>query len=290
MRKGISILIILVVVVLSYVVVRNYYHDPVVYPFKSEFFTWAGDTRLMTPDSASISKKQLEELRASVKPGDFFLNRSDYYISNIGIPGFWTHAGFFMGDVKELDVFFEGETDCSEWVVSMGENSGQLSNLLKIKFEEKYRRCFEKKHSLPVIESLSEGVVLSSFTDAAAKDGIVVLRPQISKLEIAKAIYQAFELVDRPYDFNFDFSSDSLIACTELIHCIYKDSELFSVGELFGNPFVTANEIAQYYDNYFETDRLKMEMIFLFDGDHMYERNSFEGQQIFRKSWEDSFW
>lgn len=288
MKKRISILIILLVVVLSYILIRNYYHAPGIYPYKTQFYTWAGDTRVITPDSASISLKQLEELRASVKPGDFFLNRSDYYISNIGIPGFWTHAGFYMGSSEELDDFFRANKNCSDWVISMGEDSGILSNLLELKSGSKYQRCFGDKLWLPVIESLSEGVVFSSYTDAVSKDGIVVLRPKVSKLKIAKAIYKAFELVDRPYDFNFDFSSDSLIACTELIHCIYKDSELFSVGELFGHPFVTANEIIQHYDANF--DNSKIEMVYLFDGEKSFLSGSAEGNKILRKSWEDSFW
>lgn len=290
MKKKILGFIFLLIAILAYFLIKNFYHDPNVYPYKSQFYTWAGDTRVITPDSASISKKQLEELRASVKPGDFFLNRSDYYISNVGIPGFWTHAGFYMGSSDELDDFFKGDINCSDWVISMGEDSGVLSQLLETKFGSKYHRCFGDDLWLPVIESLSEGVVFSSYADAVTKDGIVVLRPKVSKLKIAKAVYQAFKLVDRPYDFNFDFSSDSLIACTELIHCIYKDSELFSIGDLFGNPFVTANEIAEHYDSNFENKSLKMEMIFLFDGDNVYSGKSEKGQQIFRKSWEDSFW
>lgn len=290
MKKTISILFVLLIAVLSYVLIRNYYHAPGIYPYKSQFYTWAGDTRVITPDSASISIQQLKKLRASFKPGDFFLNRSDYYISNIGIPGFWTHSGLYIGFPDELDNFFSEDKDCYNWVVTMGEVSGNFTNLLNNKFPIKYHRYVKNEEVYPVVEALSEGVLFSSFTDAAAKDGIVVLRPKLSKLEIAKAVYHAFKLVDRPYDFNFDFSSDSLIACTELIHCVYQDSKLFTVEELFGNPFVTANEIAQYYDDNFENGSLKMEMIFLFDGETVYTSKSIEGQQIFRKSWEDSFW
>lgn len=290
MKKIISGLIIIVIAVLSYFLIRNYYHAPSVYPYKSQFYTWAGDTRIITPDSANISTPQLEQMRASIKPGDFFLNRSDYYISNIGIPGYWTHAGFYIGTPDEFDDFISSDVNCSEWLIAMGEESGSLAHLLESKFHAKYSRFFGDKHCLPVIESLSEGVVFSFFEDAAAKDRIVVLRPKVSKLDIAKAIYRAFELVDRPYDFNFDFSSDTLIACTELIHWIYEENELFAVDELFGKPFVTANEIAKHYDANYENDSLKLEMTFLFDGDKVYSGRSKKGQQIFRKSWEDSFW
>ncbi len=290
MKKLISILVIIIIGVFSYVLIKKYYFDPDIYPLKSKFYTWAGDTRIVTPDSASISVKQLEQLRASIKPGDIFLNRSDYYLSNIGIPGFWTHSGFYIGDSNERNNFFSNDSICSEWVKSMGEESGNLEKLLNSQFQEKYLIHIGNEPCRPIIESLSEGVVLSFFTDAAAKDGIVALRPKVTKLEVTKAIYHAFELLDRPYDFNFDFSTDTLIACTELIYRIYEDSKLFAIDELFGKPFCTANEIAMHYDSNFDAGNLKLEMIFLFDGEDVYTAKSKKGQQIFRESWQESLW
>ena len=39
--------------------------------------------------------------------------------------------------------------------------------------------------------------------------------------EVASGIRRALELLDRPYDFNFDYASDDKIVCTELIYRAY---------------------------------------------------------------------
>jgi len=172
----------------------------------------------------------------------------------------------------------------------MGEKSGSLEKLLQKVFHYKYIEHTDNGLSRPIIESISEGVIFSPFSKVASMDRLVILRPQVTKLEIAKAIYHAFEMAGRPYDYNFDFSTETTIACSELVYQIYRDSRLFAINHLFGNPFTTPNEIAMHYDEKFNTNKLRLEMILLFDGDNVYDSKSIKGQKIFRQSWKRSFW
>jgi len=41
-------------------------------------------------------------------PGDVLLERRNWFMSNIGIPGFWPHVAFFIGTFEDIDRTFSG--------------------------------------------------------------------------------------------------------------------------------------------------------------------------------------
>jgi len=290
MRKVWRIISILIIVVVVLAVVKRYFFHPNVYPLKAWVFAWAGDTKIIESSTNTISKKELKRMRNLMQPGDIFLNRSDYYISNIGIPGFWTHAGFYIGTSKERKELFKNDIDCADWVRTCGEPSGNLEDLLHDKFDSVYKANSDKRNERNIIEAKSEGVILSSFAEGAQKDGIVVLRPMISKREVAEAIYKTFGFVSKPYDYNFDFSTDTVIACTELVYKAYENSNLFPISSMFGKPFITANEIAEYCDANYGKPELKLSLIYIYDGKNGYTAEDDTAHLIFRKSWNESLW
>jgi hypothetical protein len=284
------IFIIALLGAIAYVATKNYFFHPNVYPIKSSFFAWAGDTKIMASSPNTIDSIELMRMRVLLKPGDIFLNRSDYYISNIGIPGFWTHAGLYVGDVDERNEFFKNDAETNSWIKEIGEGSGSLEKLLQEKCKTAYNSHIIGMNDLNIIESVSEGVIISSFKQGAQKEGIVILRPLLEKKEIAAAIYKAFGEVSKPYDYNFDFSTDHVIACTELVYKVYESSTLFPVHDMFGKPFSTANEIAEYCDENYDSTELKLAMIYIFDGSHGYTPENDTAHAIFRKSWNESLW
>lgn len=275
---------------LGYTAVKNYFFHPSVYPFKSVFFAWAGDTKILGSSPHTIGEAELHKLRSLIQPGDIILNRSDYYISNIGIPGFWTHAGLYVGTPEERKLKFKGDEICTDWVKTKGEDTGDFEELLFKSFDSVYHANNNHWEEINIIESVSEGVVISSFEAGAKKDGIVVLRPIISKLELLEGIYKSFAYVNKPYDYNFDFSTDEAIACTELVYKVYENSALFPVHSMFGKPFSTANEIAEYCDANYDAAELKLAMVYIFDGEHGYTAQNDTAHVIFRKSWNESLW
>jgi hypothetical protein len=275
---------------LAYFAVKQYFFHPKVYPLKSSFFAWAGDTKILASSPNTISSIELTRMRRLMKPGDIILNRSDYYISNIGIPGFWTHAGLYVGDRDERKEFFANDKASMKWVIAQGESSGNFEKLLLKNYEISYQFHVDDLGDYNIIESISEGVVISSFEAGAKKEGIVVLRPLLEKKEIAAAIYKAFSKVSKPYDYNFDFSCNNRIACTELIYKVYENSTLFPVYAMFGKPFSTANEIAEYCDENYDSAELKLAMIYIYDGSRGYMHEEDTAHIIFRKSWNKSLW
>lgn len=290
MKRAWRIISILIIVVVVLAVIKKFFFHPNIYPLKAWVFAWAGDTKVLESSTNTISKIELKRLRNLIRPGDIFLNRSDYYISNIGIPGFWTHAGFYIGTPKERRELFKNEIDCADWVKFYGEPSGNLEDLLHQRFDLVYEANSDKRNERSIIEAKSEGVILSSFDEGAQKDGIVVLRPMISKREVAEAIYKTFGYVSKPYDYNFDFSTDTVIACTELVYKAYENSNLFPLSSMFGKPFVTANEIAEYCDLNYGTPELKLSLIYIYDGKNGYTTENDTAHLIFRKSWNESLW
>ena len=290
MKKLIFIFVIVLLGTVGYFAVKQYYFHPKVYPLKSSFYAWAGDTKILESSTNTISSTELAQMKRLMMPGDIFLNRSDYYISNIGIPGFWTHAGLYVGDRNERNVFFANDKASMKWVIEQGESSGNFEKLLLKNFEASYQFLVNDLGDFKIIEALSEGVVISSFEAGAKKEGIVILRPLIEKKEIAEAIYKAFSEVSKPYDYNFDFSTDNTIACTELVYKVYESSTLFPVNDMFGKPFSTANEIAEYCDKNYDSTDLKLVMIYIYDGNRGYMPDEDTAHAIFRKSWNESLW
>ncbi len=290
MKRFRLLVLIILISTLGYVAVKNYFFHPDVYPLKSVIFAWAGDTKVMASSSNTISETELRKLHSIIRPGDIILNRSDYYISNIGIPGFWTHAGFYVGTPEERNFMFKKDKACADWVKANGVETGDLEELLQKEFDSIYLVNCNEKQEMNIIESVSEGVIISTFEAGAKKDGIVVLRPMISNREMVEGIYKSFAYVSKPYDYNFDFSTDSVIACTELVYKVYENSSLFPVNYMFGKPFSTANEIAEYCDANYNDPELKLALIYIFDGENGYTAENDTAHVIFRKSWNESLW
>lgn len=270
--------------------VKAYFFHPNFYPLKSVFFAWAGETKIIESSVNTIGETELAKLRSLIQPGDIILNRNDNYISTLGIPGFWTHVGLYVGTPNERNLMFKRDKESIDWVKKKGEETGDLEKLLHKNFNSVYHANSSELEEINIIESVSKGVIISTFEAGAKKDRIAVLRPTISRRELAEGIYQSFSYVSKPYDYNFDFSTEEAIACTELVYKVYKNSSLFPVNDMFGKPFSTANEIAEYCDANYEDPKLKLAMIYIFDGEKGYTAENDTAHIIFRKSWNDSLW
>src|SRR5690606_23846880 len=57
-----------------------------------------------------VDEAELEALREKLEPMDVMLERRNWYLTNIGLPGFWPHAALYVGDLAALDGYFDSAT------------------------------------------------------------------------------------------------------------------------------------------------------------------------------------
>jgi len=256
-----------------------------------------GDIKVWRPTNTLISQDQVQQMPDRLAPGDVFLERREWFLSNAGIPGFWTHAALYTGTAEERQRYFD-EPAVSDWVRKQGEPSGNFEQLLKNRYPEAYQLSGtpqEDGHHVRVIEAIGEGVSLTTLEHSAAADSLVALRPNLTKTAKARAIMRAFHYSGRPYDFNFDFRTDSELVCSELIYKAYeggKDLKGLTLPtiEMLGRPLTPPNEIARLFDSEYGTENAQFSLVLFLDG-HERQGQAVEADAAeFRKSWQRPKW
>ncbi len=175
---------------------------------------WLGDTRYHSAEHA-ITREQVQTMKPVLKPGDIMLEREEFFLSNKILPGFWKHAILYLGDKADWSKFKDSSG------AELGADSWIQSTILP-----NYVGFFDKQEPALVMEALSEGVLFNTLEHAAGKDFIAILRPVLpageSEAMIADSIKKVLPLLGTPYDFDFDFTTDSKVVCTELIYRAYN--------------------------------------------------------------------
>ncbi len=233
------------------------------YPVQKEAAEKLGDTRTRRPGEYLITDEQLAVMDPELHPGDVGLSRKNWYLSNLGLPGFWPHAILYLGEVDKLTAYFD-TAEVRAWAETQG--AADLPRLLEQRHPEAWRRYAagelvegdEESHPYVVLEGISEGVVFNTWSHAAG-DYLAVVRPRLSKLAKAQAIADAFTYEGKPYDFNFDFATDHTLVCTEVVWRAYrpaegKDGLDIGLVTVAGRPTLPANELARVYTEQADAD------------------------------------
>jgi len=188
------------------------------FPVQKELAEWAGDTRIAPEGRRLISDEQLKAMKAELRPGDILIERRNWYLSNVGLPGFWPHAALFSGSQEDIKKTFDADEEVKK-------RFGTFSEHLAKKYPKAWQALGEKDsagHSHTVIEAVSEGVVAASFEHSCGADYVAALRPTFPLVEVASAIDRALGYFGRPYDFDFDFATDDRVVCSELVVKAYE--------------------------------------------------------------------
>lgn len=159
-----------------------------------------------------ITPQILTKYQPQLKPGDILIQRRNWHMTNIGIPGFWPHVALYIGTPEELNAYFE-------------ELGFQPSDTIKALYPEAYafmNTLAEDGFPVRVIEAIRPGVVFQSLETSACCDYLGVIRPNLSKAEKYKAVLGALSHFSKPYDLNFDFTTDNELVCSELVYKSYK--------------------------------------------------------------------
>ncbi|KIG16374.1 hypothetical protein DB30_04541 [Enhygromyxa salina] len=222
------------------------------YPAQKGVAEWMGDTRVRRVNWYLINEQMQAELVEHLEPGDILLSRKNWYVSNVGLPGFWPHAILYTGDPAQFATYFN-DPAVRAWVRELSGEDIDLPTYLSQRWPSRWLRFGFEDHGQPyrVIEAISEGVVFNTMAHASG-DYLVALRPRLSKKAKAQAIVDAFSMLDRPYDFDFDFATDNALVCTELVWRAYrpaagKDGLDLHLVELAGRPTLPANELAKQF-------------------------------------------
>lgn len=257
--------------------------DKAWFPVQSGVAEWMGDVKVHRVGRSLISPAQIHQLLPKLLPGDVLLTRREWYLSNIGLPGFWPHAALYIGTAEERRRFFGGD---------------DLEARLQARSPDAYARSLkpqEEGHVARVLEAMSEGVSFTTLEHCADADSVVVLRPLSPKEEKATALLRAFYYAGRPYDFNFDFATDAELVCTELVFKAYEPAEgmlglRLPLVDMLGRKVLPANEMARQFDEQLTDGQAQFEFIAFLDG-HERRREAVEaGLAEFRESWRRPKW
>jgi hypothetical protein len=266
------------------------------FPVQKEVAEWMGDTRLKRPAGHYlVSATQARTMEESLEPGDVLLSRKNWYLSNLGLPGFWPHAILYVGSNEDVASRFDADPEVGEWVRRQSGREIPFSLYLA----ETYPLAWERRAAagpeeppLSVIEAVSEGVIQNSVHGASG-DFIAALRPRLPPLVKAQAIFKAFSFLDRPYDFDFDFATDHALVCTEVVWRAYRASgeglEL-ELRPIAGRLTLPANEIARSFLDDAQKESRRFDFVYYLEGREREERAEVAGVESFLATVNRSKW
>ena len=149
------------------------------------------------PDSVAA------QIRDIIRPGDVFITRKEFALTNYFLPGYWPHAALYLGDSKSL---------------------GELGLAEHEHFKPRWERLLSCDAQEPkrVLESMKDGVHIRPVNSPLHSDALVILRPRLKQDDIADALGRGMAHEGKPYDFDFDFTRADRLVCTEVVYRSYE--------------------------------------------------------------------
>ena len=259
--------------------------------FKSQkkVATMMGNTRVRRVGKYLITPEQREQMDKALEPGDIMISRKNWYLSNVGLPGFWPHAILYIGAPDKFNAYFD-EDAVQQWVKQISGEDISLSQYLEAEYPDKWAQynLGDDEELYRVIEGVSPGIILNTF-EGAFGDYMAALRPNLDKVAKAKAIAVAFSQLGKPYDYNFDFATDHALVCTELVWRSYrpaKDKQGLNIElvEIADRNTLPANEIAKLYTKEYGCEDCQLEFVYFLDAVEAEGIAKVSNEEEFRKS------
>ncbi len=237
------------------------------FPVQRDVAEWFGDTRVVDADRRLISDAQLEDFGDALRPGDVIVERRNWYLSNVGLPGFWPHAALYLGTQDDIREAFDGDP-------AIQEQYGTFSEHLAEQHPEAWAAFAEHDHQghpNRILEAVSEGVVAASLEHSCGADYVAAMRPRLPPLYVARALDRAMAFYGRPYDFDFDFATDDEVVCSELVMKAYEP-EVEGPGlrvpsiEVVGKIAIPPTEIVRTFARELGRDDAQLDFVYFLDG------------------------
>ena len=202
------------------------------------------------PHRGLISREQLRELQAQLRPGDILVERRNWFVSNSLLPGFWPHAALYLGFYEEL--------------VELGVAMDPRAAPHMLEFQGQN----ELGDDFAVLEAIGEGVIFTSLEQSVGEaDAVVVLRPILSDEDRREALARALSHRGKGYDFDFDFETTDRLVCTELIYRAYAGFLDIPFRSILGKPRIAASDYVRMWADGRESGVPQLELVRFLDFD-----------------------
>tara|TARA_B100001750_G_scaffold143519_1_gene114508 strand:+ start:63 stop:1538 length:1476 start_codon:yes stop_codon:yes gene_type:complete len=187
--------------------------------------TQVGDLKSPVYEALSFSQAEKEQVISQLKTGDIILTFSEGYLSNIFLPGVFTHSIIYVGT----------------------RNSWSTKDWDALNLTPAQRSMISPEDD--IIEALSEGVVSGTIDHILDSkiNRMVVFRPLLKPEEMKSAIKEAHAYLGNEYDFSFDINDASKQICTEIIYRAFngKNNIRFDLVSRIGTMTLNADDIGK---------------------------------------------
>ncbi|MBU3145928.1 YiiX/YebB-like N1pC/P60 family cysteine hydrolase [Clostridium sp. CF012] len=233
-----------------------------------------------------VSNEDINIIKGELLPGDVLLKRNNYQLTNIGLPGFWTHSAIYIGCLEELDKYFV-DMPLGDYLC--------VSEYLKVVYPKVYDSLCEKNNRQYIIEVIAPGVVINPLDAIAKVDYFSALRPKLSKEDKLKALFVAFEYLGKAYDYNFDIMTDNALFCTELVYKSYlcsnnKKGITFILEPKAGRLLLSPNSIIKKFDAEFNSENAEFEFVLFYDGSERERKAIRKSANELKGTWKLNKW
>ena len=158
---------------------------------------------LYNPGSYMVKGDEMRKVIEVIQEGDILIRGYKNYLDGYFIPGFFSHAGLFLGKVPR------------------GDNEDIVPEVVK---------GFYRTGEQVVMHSMAEGVFMEDVLNFCRCDYMIILRrkpevesPEQQQIDFNEVYKRAFRYLGTPYDFKFDFSKFHHLSCTEFVYVCYED-------------------------------------------------------------------
>ncbi len=237
---------------------------------KTVFVDTIGNIHVGDRTEKFITTNDIDTMKRALLPGDIFLARKNWYASNVGIPGFWTHAGLYTGTIEEMESFF---ADVFPYEYN-GVTYTTFTNLLSEAYPKAYATytSVDTYGQVPsVIESETKGTSIQSIEHSAHVDYFGVVRTKLTKQDILTSLLRVFAHQSKPYDYEFDMYTKDDVFCSELVYDAYvplegKNGVMFPTSVVTGREIVSPNDIMKKFVEEYGTEKQVLDFVYFLDG------------------------
>ena len=240
------------------------------FPAQKGVAIWMSNTKVRRVGHFLVTQAQQEQMDTHLQPGDIMFSRKNWFLTNVGLPGFWPHAILYIGSPDKFTAYFDDDK-VRAYVKGLSGKDITLGEYIAQKHPLRWLRYNSGKDNMPyrVIEGIKPGIVLNTLKGCCG-DYMAAIRPRLDKATKARAIIEAFGHLDKPYDYDFDFATDHALVCTELVWRSYRPAdgqpglELEPI-DLGGRKTLPANEIVKLFASEHGKPEARFDFVYFLD-------------------------